>query len=279
MGSLAGPDDADRLPSGLQREGDGGGRSTQVLLHGGDHSPGGVVGIAPDEEGGPDRADDPYTAAPKMLRAGSPVLVQVPDGDHSRPGPLCERHEWGDRTAIIDTAQRYAGLRTYRNAPLTTRRREGRKVPATANRRVRCGRVRRGACTSPRVCRCRAGCRGGTYRKRGSSDDAPRRRAGLPRRTDAPRRSAARPTSASDTGAVGRRLAGRRKPLRRQGSPSPCRQRASTPVVPLRASVSSGFPPPFEFGMPRLISTERGQGLNGRWLRLVRASSVASSVR
>src|SRR5205823_10693165 len=61
----------------------------------------------------------------------------------------------------------------------------------------------------------------------------------------------------------------RRKPLRREGSPSPCRQRASTPVVPLRASVSSDFPPPFEFGMPRLISNERGQGLNGRWLRLV----------
>src|SRR5439155_3607535 len=89
-------------------------------------------------------------------------------------------------------------------------------------------------------------------------------------------RSAARPTSASDTRAVGRRLAGRRKPLRREGSPSPCRQRSSTPVVPLRASVSSGFPPPFEFGMPRLISTERGQGLNGRWLRLVGPWSLST---
>jgi len=46
------------------------------------------------------------------------VLVEVPDSNHRRAGPFRERHERGQRTAIIDTAQRYVGLRTYRNAPL-----------------------------------------------------------------------------------------------------------------------------------------------------------------
>src|SRR2546426_9490912 len=81
MGSLAGPDDLHRLACRHEGEGDGGGRLAEVLFDGGDHSPGGVVGIAPDEEGGPDRADDADAATASMLRSGGRVLVQVADGD------------------------------------------------------------------------------------------------------------------------------------------------------------------------------------------------------
>src|SRR2546426_2320591 len=114
MGSLAGPHDLHRLACRHEGEGDGGGRLAEVLLDRGDHSPAGVVGIATDEEGRPDGAEDADGAAASMLRSGGMVLVQVADDDDRRACLLRERHELCEASAIIDTAQRYVGLRTYR---------------------------------------------------------------------------------------------------------------------------------------------------------------------